>query len=81
MIQTGKIDGSGRIIIPAAIRNEMKLDAGDRVLFSCENGELRIFNSEDFIEKIREKAVKLKGKGQNMTDEFIKWRKKDSGDL
>lgn len=81
MIQSGTIDASGRVVIPAAIRKEMRLDADRNILFSWKNGELKIVNPTDFIEKIREKAVKLKKPGESVTDEFIKWRKKDSGDL
>lgn len=81
MFQMGKIGDGGRIVIPAIIRKNMKVNSGDNIIFSYKNGELSISNPKDFIEKIRDKAVKLKKPNQSMTDEFIKWRKKDSGDL
>ena len=81
MIQIGKMGDGGRVIIPAVIRKSMKVNSGDNIMFYYKDGELKILNPKETIEKIRAKAQKLKKIGENVTDDFLKSRKEYSGDL
>lgn len=81
MIFMGKIDSGGRIVIPAEIRKDMKVGSGDDIMFHFKDGELKILNPKETIEKIRAKAKKLKKPGENVTDDFLRLRKEYSGDL
>ncbi len=81
MIYMGKIGDGGRIVIPAEIRKDMKVNSGDNIMFYFKDGELKILNPKETIEKIRIKAKKLKKPGESVTDEFLKSRKEYSGDL
>lgn len=79
--QRVKIDGNGRIVIPAALRKVLNIDIGEDLIISIKDDSINISSKKKALSRLREKAQKLKKPGQNMVDEFLKFRKEDSGDL
>jgi AbrB family looped-hinge helix DNA binding protein len=73
-----KIGEGGRVVIPAAYRKKLHVKPGDELILRMQDGELRLFRQVQALKHIRET---LKGKfPKNVTDDFIEFRKKDSGE-
>lgn len=72
---------SGRIVIPAACRKELNLKEGDKYTLKIKDGDIYLLNKKKSLEKIRAYMKTLKKPGESMVDEFLKFRKEDSGDL
>jgi AbrB family looped-hinge helix DNA binding protein len=76
---SGKVNQNGRIVIPAAIRQEMGLKAGDTVLMELEEGVLRIETHRARIRRIqREIAQYCKPTGRLASDELIAERREEA---
>jgi len=58
MTETVVLGESGRIVLPAAIRKELGLKAGDRLTVSSDQGEIRILSRKMALESIRADIVK-----------------------
>ena len=69
---SSKINQNGRIVIPAAIREQMGLKAGDTVLMEVEDGVLRMESHRARIRRIQEEFKKIiPPGGMLMSDELI----------
>ena len=71
---------SGRIVIPSAIRKELGFEEGEELLIRLKDGELNMISRKRALDRILEKAKKLKKTGENVTDKFLKSRKEYSGE-
>lgn len=76
-----KIGKNGRIIIPATIRRQLHLNAGDNVIFRVENDEVHILTPNHALKKIQDQ-VKTFMSNQNepisLVDELISLRRKET---
>jgi AbrB family looped-hinge helix DNA binding protein len=74
-----KINQNGRIVIPAAIRQEMGLKAGESLLMEVEDGVLRIETHRARIRRIQEEFKKIiPPGGMLMSDELIAERREEA---
>jgi AbrB family looped-hinge helix DNA binding protein len=74
-----KINQNGRIVIPAAIRQEMGLKAGESLLMEFEDGVLRIESHRARIRRIQEEFKKIiPPGGMLMSDELIAERREEA---
>ena len=74
-----KINQNGRIVIPAAIRQEMGLKTGESVVMALEDGVLRIESYRSRIRRIQEEFRKLiPAGGMLMSDELIAERREEA---
>jgi AbrB family looped-hinge helix DNA binding protein len=73
-----KINENGRILIPAAIREQMDLKAGDSVVLTLEDGVLRLESYRAAIRKIQDEMQKFKKPGISMVDEFIEEKRDEA---
>jgi AbrB family looped-hinge helix DNA binding protein len=69
---------SGRIVLPAAIRKELGLKAGDRLTVSSDQGEIRILSRKMALESIRADIVKQRGSLAGLLDEFLAERREEA---
>lgn len=79
MEQRIRIGEAGRVVIPASYRKALQVEPGDELIIRLDEGELRIFHQKKALEHIRN-AVKHSKYTPEATDEFITFRKKDSGE-
>jgi AbrB family looped-hinge helix DNA binding protein len=56
---SSKINQNGRIVIPAAIRRQMGLKAGDSLLMEVEDGVLRMESHRARIRRIQQEFKKI----------------------
>jgi AbrB family looped-hinge helix DNA binding protein len=80
------LSANGRIVIPAAIRQEMGLLAGDMLLMEVEDGVLRVESFDARLARIQDELVELVGPERMISDELIAerraeaWREQVEGD-
>ena len=65
-----KINQNGRIVIPAAIRQEMGLKAGESLLMEVEDGVLRIESHRARIRRIQEEIAERREEARREEEEL-----------
>ena len=69
---------SGRIVLPAAIRKEFNLEAGERLTVFSQDGEIRIVSRRMALENIRAGIIKERGSLKGILDEFLAERREEA---
>jgi AbrB family looped-hinge helix DNA binding protein len=75
---TSRINENGRVVIPAVIRRQMGLQAGDAVVMEVEDGVLRIESHRARIRRIQESLGRLIPPGRCLSDELIADRREEA---
>jgi AbrB family looped-hinge helix DNA binding protein len=75
MTETVVLGESGRIVLPAAIRNELGLKAGDRLTVTSDGGAIRILSRKMALESIRTGITRQRGSLDGLLDEFLAERR------
>jgi AbrB family looped-hinge helix DNA binding protein len=70
-----KIGPEGRVVIPAAARAALELEANGTVLARLEDGELRLTSPKAALRKVQAVARKYKKPGASVVDELIAERR------
>jgi AbrB family looped-hinge helix DNA binding protein len=78
MVETVVLGESGRIVLPAAIRKELGLKAGDRLTVSSDAGAIRILSRKMALESIRADIIKQRGSLAGLLDEFLAERHEEA---
>src|SRR5262245_28131384 len=73
-----RVDAGGRILIPAAVREAMKIGEGDTVLAWLEDGELHLVGPQVALRQAREIARKLIRGADTLADELIAERREEA---
>lgn len=74
-----KLGEGGRLVIPAIYRKAMGVEPGDELVIKIEDGELRIFQQEEALKRLRAIVKNRKPKNYNL-DDFLSFRREDSGE-
>jgi AbrB family looped-hinge helix DNA binding protein len=72
------VGDKGRIVIPAAIREAMGLEAGDEVDMYIENHELHLSTRWNRMDRAQERIRKLVEPGRSIVDEFLAERRTEA---
>jgi AbrB family looped-hinge helix DNA binding protein len=75
---SSKINQNGRIVIPAAIRQQMGFKAGESLLMEVEDGVLRIESFPARIRRIQESLKQFIQPGRLLSDELIADRREEA---
>jgi AbrB family looped-hinge helix DNA binding protein len=75
---SSKINQNGRIVIPAAIRREMGLKAGESLLMEVEDGVLRIESHRARIRRVSVSLRQLIPPERCLSDELIADRREEA---
>lgn len=70
-----KLGDGGRIVIPAAMREEMGVKPGDTLIAYVEKGVLHVVSYEANLRRIQAETTKYKKPGQSIVDEFLAERR------
>ncbi|MBV8694976.1 MAG: AbrB/MazE/SpoVT family DNA-binding domain-containing protein [Chloroflexi bacterium] len=65
----------GKIVIPPEYRQALGLDIGDEVVLRLENGEVRLFPSQQRIRHAQELLRRYIPEGRSLSDELIAERR------
>jgi AbrB family looped-hinge helix DNA binding protein len=72
---TAHIDGSGRLVVPAAIRKSLGLTPGTAVTLRVADGELRVVARSEAVKLAQERVRRYVGSGRKLSAELIAERK------
>lgn len=73
---TARLEKSGRILIPAAVRRRLGLSEGSHVLVKVEeSGTLRVASRSQALAKVRQEIRKYIPAGQDLAEELIRDRR------
>jgi AbrB family looped-hinge helix DNA binding protein len=75
---TTKVNENGRIVIPAAIRQQMNLEPGDSIVMEVEDGVLHLESYRSRIRRIQEEFKKYAKPGVLASDELIAERRQEA---
>lgn len=75
-----KIGEGGRIVIPVDCRKALNVKAGDELIVRIEDGELRLFRQTEALKRIQATLKHKLGHIPSITDDFLAFRKQDSGE-
>lgn len=75
---SSKINQNGRIVIPAAIRQEMGFKTGESLLMEVEDGVLHIESYPARIRRIQQEFAQYNRPGVLASDELIAERREDA---
>ncbi|MGB6744944.1 MAG: AbrB/MazE/SpoVT family DNA-binding domain-containing protein [Terracidiphilus sp.] len=73
-----KLSPNGRIVIPAAIRDELEIKPGESLLMEVEDGVLRIESYRSRIRRIQKEFAHLVPPGRCVSDELIAERRQEA---
>lgn len=73
-----RIDGQGRIVIPAAIRHALKMEPGDPVAVRIVDGEIRITTRRAALERARAVVMAATQGRRSLVDELISERRAEA---
>ncbi len=74
----GKINENGRIVIPAALRQQMGIKPGESVLMEVEDGVLRMESHRARIRRVSESLRQLIPPERCLSDELIADRREEA---
>jgi len=71
MIVTTTIDKAGRVIIPKAVRDELRLEAGDSVEIELRDGAMHLCSVKEKPRMVKEQGIWVFNGGGTLTTEDI----------
>jgi AbrB family looped-hinge helix DNA binding protein len=77
--QRVKIVEGGKLVIPALMRRELRISAGDTVMVDIDNGELRVRSVSKALERARAILRRHVPEGVSLSDELIADRRAEAG--
>ena len=78
MTETVVLGESGRIVLPASIRKELGLEAGDRLTVLSDGHEIRILSRKMALASIRAGIVQQRGTLDGILDEFLDEKREEA---
>ena len=70
-----RIEGKGRVVIPASFRTALGLKVGDEIDLRIEDNEIRISTLKSRLERSRQRLRKFVKPGRLLSDELIAERR------
>ncbi len=70
-----RIEGKGRVVIPASFRTALGLKVGDAIDLRIEDNEIRISTLKSRLERSRQRLRKFVKPGRLLSDELIAERR------
>jgi AbrB family looped-hinge helix DNA binding protein len=71
-----RIEGKGRVVIPASFRSALGLEVGDEIELRIEDNEIRLSTLQSRLARSRERLRKFVKPGRLLADELIAERRR-----
>ncbi len=78
MTYSAKVIAGGKIVIPAALRRELGLKEGDRLVVQREGGTLVLKPFSEVLRELRERVRRYVPEGVSLADELIAERRTEA---
>ncbi|MGI8742975.1 MAG: AbrB/MazE/SpoVT family DNA-binding domain-containing protein [Bryobacteraceae bacterium] len=75
---TATVEKSGRILIPASIRKQLKIGAGSEVILRVDKTGLRIETREQALDRIQQELRKYIPEGRMLSEELLLERRQEA---
>jgi AbrB family looped-hinge helix DNA binding protein len=75
---TVKLDGSGRILLPAKVRKQLNLRAGSELIARLDKQQLVLNTRAEALRRAQEFFSKLRPSGTLWSEELIRERRKEA---
>jgi AbrB family looped-hinge helix DNA binding protein len=75
-----RVNENGRVVIPAEFRKALGIHAGDEVILSWKDDEIRITTMKRRIERAQRHVRKYVKPGVSLVDEMIADRRREAGE-
>jgi len=72
-----RVGPQGRIVIPASVRDEMRLGVGEELLARIEDGRLVLERREDVARSLKERFAKV-APGRSLSEELVAERREET---
>jgi AbrB family looped-hinge helix DNA binding protein len=76
--ETAVLGESGRIVVPASIRNEFGLKTGDRLTFIAKDGRIEILSMNMALKELQDSIISECGSLEGILDEFLEERHEEA---
>jgi AbrB family looped-hinge helix DNA binding protein len=73
-----QVDKSGRIVLPARLRNSAGIQAGDVIVLRLENGEILLIPFRQAVKKAQETVRQYVPAGTSLVDALIQARREEA---
>jgi AbrB family looped-hinge helix DNA binding protein len=73
-----RINENGRIVIPAEIREALRIQSGDELVLTLEDDVLRVEPQRGRIRRVQESLRRLTPSGRALSDELIADRREEA---
>jgi AbrB family looped-hinge helix DNA binding protein len=73
-----KMDGSGRIVLPAEVRKEMKLSAGDELLVVEDKAGFHLKTAAQALREVQEYVASVVPLGVSLVEELLRERREEA---
>ena len=73
-----KVDGGGRIVVPAGFRKALGIRSGQEMLMSLDDGFVRLQTIDAALERVRAIARSRRRSDASVVDEFITERRAEA---
>ena len=73
-----QVDSSGRVLLPAKIRKQLKLERGSKLIARVEQDQLVLHTRERALRKAQAYFSKFRKKGELWSEELIRERKEEA---
>ena len=77
-IHQTRMSKEGRVLIPAAVREELGLSANTPLSIYVQDGEVRIVSRVQAVRHIQQRMAKYKKSGESVVDELLKERREEA---
>ncbi len=78
MIIGSQVNEQGRVVIPAAIRKEMRIEGSVDVIFRYEDDVLTVETIEDAVVRVQDIVAKYVDTDRSLVDELIAQRRAEA---
>jgi len=77
-IHQTRMSKEGRVLIPAAVRQELGLGMDEPLSIYVKDGEVRIVSRIQAIRRMQQRMTKYKKPGESVVDELLRERRKEA---
>ena len=78
--QRVRVDGAGRVVVPAAIRKALGIHSGQNLAISLDGDYIRLQTIDAALERVRAIARHKRKSALSVVDEFIAERRKEAAE-
>lgn len=77
-IHQSRMSKEGRVLIPAAVRQELGLGVNEPLSIYVQDGEVRIVSRVHAVRQMQQRMAKYKKPGESVVDELLRERREEA---